>query len=718
MADDPLAKLVRRADAVAATASALVARAIREIRGELANLSKELDLAGSADARERAYAMVRRRMARLSRRLAALLEAQNEAAARGAARAASGMAGVEVRYSAERAEAICELVTPAQGENLAAVFTDRMGAGVIDALREATVGALRDQAVAGGSMKDLARDIAERWSGAAGGEAPRFVDAAGRTWDTATYFQMSARTNTMRVYNDCLMDGVARATGGDLFRVSRHGGDPHCACATWQGVIYSYSGRTKGFPTYDDVRRGGCFHPNCVHAPEAVDETAHRDEIELQRAVPFDPDAADDPDAQDERKYRIDQARKMRDNPGMTQEAARVAVDRDNLAAAIRFGLVRADAGNLVAEMTDAQVAALCPNGNPPRFEAVKKVRGGTRKEPKYEPERWNRGSRGGVVHVRRDADLAHILGVAGADGVKASKQKTKAETMAMDVASAVKEISHSVDWMRNAKIPPTIIERESRHERAVDICWRRNAEYERADRNSKRKPTAENLKALHVALAKYERAYRLKEKIEDRLFAECLPWARKYVIHRADPYLINTGKVSKELPRWESARELLREIVARDVFPSKPLNVVKTKKDNRSFQSGLSINMGGNSKVPTFVHETMHFVEEHNPHVHERCVEFLKYRTQGEDLQSLRELTGRGYDRKEVCRPDHFFNPYCGKAYEARIRHGDNKGRVEVIATEVLSMGVERLVKNPIRFLREDPEYATFCLGLIRGDI
>ena len=436
MADDPLAKLVRRADAAAATASALVARAIREIRGELANLSKELDLAGSADARERAYAMVRRRMARLSRRLAALLEAQNEAAARGAARAASGMAGVEVRYSAERAEAICELVTPAQGENLAAVFTDRMGAGVIDALREATVGALRDQAVAGGSMKDLARDMAERWSGAAGGEAPRFVDAAGRTWDTATYFQMSARTNTMRVYNDCLMDGVARATGGDLFRVSRHGGDPHCACAAWQGVIYSYSGRTKGFPTYDDVRRGGCFHPNCVHTPEAVDETAHRDEIELQRAVPFDPDAADDPDAQDERKYRIDQARKMRDNPGMTQEAARVAVDRDNLAAAIRFGLVRGDAAEIVAKMTDAQVTALCPDGNPPRFEPVKRVRGGTRKEPKYEPERWNRGRRGGVVHVSRDADAQRLLEVCGADRATAEEKSEWRPTTPLEKAT------------------------------------------------------------------------------------------------------------------------------------------------------------------------------------------------------------------------------------------------------------------------------------------
>lgn len=285
-------------------------------------------------------------------------------------------------------------------------------------------------------MKDLARDMAERWSGAAGGEAPRFVDAAGRTWDTATYFQMSARTNTMRVYNDCLMDGVARATGGDLFRVSRHGGDPHCACAAWQGVIYSYSGRTKGFPTYDDVRRGGCFHPNCVHTPEAVDETAHRDEIELQRAVPFDPDAADDPDAQDERKYRIDQARKMRDNPGMTQEAARVAVDRDNLAAAIRFGLVRGDAAELVAKMTDAQVTALCPDGNPPRFEPVKRVRGGTRKEPKYEPERWNRGRRGGVVHVRRDADARRLLEVCGADRAKAEERSEWRPTTPLEKAT------------------------------------------------------------------------------------------------------------------------------------------------------------------------------------------------------------------------------------------------------------------------------------------
>ena len=82
----------------------------------------------------------------------------------------------------------------------------------------------------------------------------------------------------------------------------------------------------------DDVRNGGCFHPNCTHTLEYVDETVDADEIELQKSVPAKEDLADDYDAQDERKYQIDQARYMRDNPGMTEDEARVAVDRDNLA--------------------------------------------------------------------------------------------------------------------------------------------------------------------------------------------------------------------------------------------------------------------------------------------------------------------------------------------------------------------------------------------------
>lgn len=78
---DQLSKLTKRADAVAESASVLVSRAIREIRGELSNLSRELNLAGNADDREGVYAMIRRKMNRLGRNLNRLLVAQNQAAA-------------------------------------------------------------------------------------------------------------------------------------------------------------------------------------------------------------------------------------------------------------------------------------------------------------------------------------------------------------------------------------------------------------------------------------------------------------------------------------------------------------------------------------------------------------------------------------------------------------------------------------------------------------
>lgn len=408
MSENPLAKLIRQADAVSNAASVLVSRSIREIRGELANLSGELNLAGSSDDRDVAYQMIRKKMAKLSRRLDSLLTAQNELAARQSAKAAAQMTGLEVKFSASRAKAIIELATPAQGENLAAVFTERMSARMIATLRESTVGALRQQAVEGGTLKELSKDMAERWTNALKGSTPEFTDQSGRVWDTKTYFQMNTRTNSMRIYNDSLVDNVARVTGSDLMRISS-GGDPDCDCFAWEGCIISVSGQTKGFPTYEDARKGGCFHPNCTHTLEAVDETADAEEIALQKAHPVDADMASDATAQDDRRYEIDQARKMRDE-GLTKEQARVAVDRDNLAASIRTGLVRGDAEDLVKRMTDAQVTALCPNGNPPSFVPAK----GTKRKP--EPERWNHGSMGGVVHIKRDADLAKILSVCKVD--------------------------------------------------------------------------------------------------------------------------------------------------------------------------------------------------------------------------------------------------------------------------------------------------------------
>ena len=401
-----LGKLIKQADAAAESASRLVLRAMREIRGELALLADELNLTGSAADRDKAYQMIQKKMARLSRRLDALMDAQNHLAGRTAAKSAEEMTGLEVKYSAARANAIIELVTPAQGENLAAVFTENMAQRSINALQEATVAVMREQAVAGGTMKEMKKALGERWQKAISAP-PVFTDAGGHTWDTGAYLQMNIRTNTMRVYNDCLVDDVARTTGSDLVRVST-GGDPTCRlCSPWEGVILSVSGKTKGFPTYEQARQAGCFHPNCVHTIETVDDVWDGDEIELQKAHPVDKATATDPDAMDERKYKMDQERYRRQ--GMDAEAARLAVDRDNLEANIRHGLIRSDAREIVDKLTDAQVTALCKDGNPPRFEPTKKA---TKKDPHAADEKFIHGKRGGVVHISRTATAEELLRV------------------------------------------------------------------------------------------------------------------------------------------------------------------------------------------------------------------------------------------------------------------------------------------------------------------
>ena len=442
-AADPLARLMRRETTAANDAEAEIRKAQRAIKRDILALTRELDVGGSADARETVIEAVQRRIARLGKRLTRVENAALEYAARAAVADGSQKAGVEVRYSKERADEMIGILAGDRGKNLAAVFTENMAANVIDALRTATVAALRENAVAGGSKKELARALEEKWLGAArDGETFQFVDSGGHVWDTKTYVAMNVRTNAMRVYNDSLADTIGRATGSELVRVSS-GGDPDCRlCFPWEGRILSLTGKTEGFPSYEEARETGLFHPNCVHTLEAVDELLDEEEIALQKAHPIDAAEAT-PEELDENRYEIDQDRYRRQ--GMDEEQARLAVDRDNLEASIRAGLLREDARQIVDSMTDAQVTALCPNGNPPSFEPTKKA---TRDDPHAADEKWRHGSRGGTVHIDRHADLAHILDVCGvrnADDAAASAAQAEQEA-ARRAAEERASLLHHID--------------------------------------------------------------------------------------------------------------------------------------------------------------------------------------------------------------------------------------------------------------------------------
>jgi hypothetical protein len=53
----------------------------------------------------------------------------------------------------------------------------------------------------------------------------------------------------------------------------------------------------------------------------------------------------------------------------------------------------------------------------------------------------------------------------------------------------------------------------------------------------------------------------------------------------------------------------------------------------------------------------------------------------------------------------DEFFDHYCGKYYKDG-------------ATEIISMGLEKMYKDPIAFLDKDPEYFEFIVKVMWGDL
>ena len=91
-----------------------------------------------------------------------------------------------------------------------------------------------------------------------------FTDSRGREWNMKTYAEMVARTTTMEAH----LTGTANRLlehGHDLVKVSSHAGSCE-KCAPWQGKILSLTGRTPGYPTLEEARAEGLFHPNCRHA--------------------------------------------------------------------------------------------------------------------------------------------------------------------------------------------------------------------------------------------------------------------------------------------------------------------------------------------------------------------------------------------------------------------------------------------------------------------
>jgi len=102
-------------------------------------------------------------------------------------------------------------------------------------------------------------------------------------------------------------------------------------------------------------------------------------------------------------------------------------------------------------------------------------------------------------------------------------------------------------------------------------------------------------------------------------------------------------------------------------------------------------------------IHEMGHAIEEMSPKRRQLAKEFLARRTEGDTAKRLSAIRpGQGYNAAEMAKPDKFFDPYCGTIYEHE-------------ATELVSMGMERMYKDAARFALEDPDYFKFVLQVAR---
>jgi hypothetical protein len=189
------------------------------------------------------------------------------------------------------------------------------------------------------------------------------------------------------------------------------------------------------------------------------------------------------------------------------------------------------------------------------------------------------------------------------------------------------------------------------------------------------------------------------------------------------------TGKVEakhsdlKDEFRKESARagmEFMTQMVG-DAGrpPSERPSFEALDSGSRSYSSGTWVTLGENATTATVVHELGHWLEHTRPDVFNAASTFLHHRYSkslpaDRNIAALKDLTGiQAYGNDEVAFRDKFKSAYAGKIYSSTM-HVSGKKYETIQATEIISVGMQQLYQNPVKFRREDKEYYNFILGVI----
>ena len=156
----------------------------------------------------------------------------------------------------------------------------------------------------------------------------------------------------------------------------------------------------------------------------------------------------------------------------------------------------------------------------------------------------------------------------------------------------------------------------------------------------------------------------------------------------------------------FESCQALFpKEWLEKSVLASTTVSPLMIKLDKvRGYYQPLKSLLSLPESAPKVAHELAHRIEHVIPELVKMEKAFYDRRTKGEALESLRALTGNSaYAPYEVAKKDKFLHPYIGRDYGGR-------------AYEILSMGIESLAGGQYDIIRDDPDFASFILGMLAG--
>lgn len=137
----------------------------------------------------------------------------------------------------------------------------------------------------------------------------------------------------------------------------------------------------------------------------------------------------------------------------------------------------------------------------------------------------------------------------------------------------------------------------------------------------------------------------------------------------------------------------------------------LRFRKDiRRAYAKGAKgeIWLGPSDKAWVIVHEVGHVLHWNNKAVADLIAEFYLQRTKDEPLTTY---------HGEKTKKDKFFNPYVGRYYgwEGKFKNSKYSTR-EFVGQEVLSMGLQEMFKDPLKFYRADKEHFLLIYAIIRG--